>query len=202
MGRGAHSGRPPPHPRPARVAHRATAPDRSQPIVVYCESGNRSALRREGARGARLRERRSLAGGLRRAGSATASRRDWRGRSRPSSARRYSRHLLIPEVGEEGQQKLLDSRVLLIGAGGLGSPVLALPRGRGRRHARHRRRGRRRRDEPPAPDRPLDRAARRAEGALGGRDDHGAEPRRRRSSRSRSASPRRTPTGSSARAGT
>ena len=36
---------------------------------------------------------------------------------------RYSRHLLIPEVGEEGQIKLLDSRMLLIGAGGLGSPA-------------------------------------------------------------------------------
>src|SRR5207248_3274174 len=36
---------------------------------------------------------------------------------------RYSRHVLIPEVGEEGQLKLLDSRVLLIGAGGLGSPA-------------------------------------------------------------------------------
>ncbi|MBM4420965.1 MAG: molybdopterin-synthase adenylyltransferase MoeB [Chloroflexi bacterium] len=38
-------------------------------------------------------------------------------------ALRYSRHLLIPEVGEEGQHKLLSSRVLLLGAGGLGSPV-------------------------------------------------------------------------------
>ena len=36
---------------------------------------------------------------------------------------RYSRHLLIPEVGIEGQQKLLDAKVLLIGAGGLGSPA-------------------------------------------------------------------------------
>ena len=36
---------------------------------------------------------------------------------------RYSRHALIPEVGEEGQLKLLDSKVLLIGAGGLGSPA-------------------------------------------------------------------------------
>ena len=40
-----------------------------------------------------------------------------------SKRRRYSRHLLIPEVGEEGQLKLLDSRILLIGAGGLGSPA-------------------------------------------------------------------------------
>jgi adenylyltransferase/sulfurtransferase len=42
-----------------------------------------------------------------------------------ASLRRYSRHLLIPEVGLEGQQKLARSRVLVVGAGGLGSPVLA-----------------------------------------------------------------------------
>jgi sulfur-carrier protein adenylyltransferase/sulfurtransferase len=41
----------------------------------------------------------------------------------PDQAQRYSRHLLIPEVGDEGQQKLLKSKVLLIGAGGLGSPA-------------------------------------------------------------------------------
>src|SRR5256884_7613029 len=40
-----------------------------------------------------------------------------------AQARRYSRHLLIPEVGEQGQLKLLDSKILLIGAGGLGSPA-------------------------------------------------------------------------------
>jgi len=40
-----------------------------------------------------------------------------------AQSKRYSRHLLIPEVGEKGQFKLLDSRVLLIGAGGLGSPA-------------------------------------------------------------------------------
>src|SRR5881392_2091276 len=42
---------------------------------------------------------------------------------RPEQRTRYSRHLLIPEVGEEGQLKLLQSRILLIGAGGLGSPA-------------------------------------------------------------------------------
>ena len=41
----------------------------------------------------------------------------------PEKRARYSRHLLIPEIGEEGQLKLLDARVLLIGAGGLGSPA-------------------------------------------------------------------------------
>ena len=42
---------------------------------------------------------------------------------RPDQLERYSRHVLIPEVGEEGQLQLLDSKVLLIGAGGLGSPA-------------------------------------------------------------------------------
>ena len=41
----------------------------------------------------------------------------------PERRARYSRHLLIPEIGEEGQLKLLDSKILLIGAGGLGSPA-------------------------------------------------------------------------------
>ncbi len=41
----------------------------------------------------------------------------------PEQRARYSRHLLIPEVGEDGQQRLLDARVLLVGAGGLGSPA-------------------------------------------------------------------------------
>ena len=46
---------------------------------------------------------------------------------------RYSRHILLPEVGEAGQAKLLKSKVLLLGAGGLGSPGGAVPRGGGRR---------------------------------------------------------------------
>src|SRR4029079_5809435 len=51
--------------------------------------------------------------------------RDWRTPKTlsPEQRNRYMRHLLLPEVGEEGQVKLLDSRVLLLGAGGLGSPA-------------------------------------------------------------------------------
>jgi molybdopterin/thiamine biosynthesis adenylyltransferase len=41
----------------------------------------------------------------------------------PDQRNRYQRHLLLPEVGDEGQQKLLDAKVLLLGAGGLGSPA-------------------------------------------------------------------------------
>ena len=124
--------------------------------------------------------------------------RDAARRSRPEQRARYSRHILIPEVGEEGQQKLLDARVLLIGAGGLGSPVVALPRRGGRRHARHRRRRRRRRLEPAAPDRALHGHARRAEGAVGQARARGAQPRRQRADlrgaadlRERRADPRR-----------
>lgn len=41
----------------------------------------------------------------------------------PQQNERYKRHILLPEIGEAGQQRLLDSRVLIVGAGGLGSPV-------------------------------------------------------------------------------
>ena len=45
------------------------------------------------------------------------------GRSTPYQVRRYSRHIIMPQVGSAGQRSLLDSKVLIIGAGGLGSPV-------------------------------------------------------------------------------
>ena len=98
------------------------APDPARPIVVYCASGNRSAFAAKTLEELGYEDIASLAGGFT----------DWKrngfpvelqaGLNAPQRAR-YSRHLLIPEVGEEGQLKLLDSKVLLIGAGGLGSPA-------------------------------------------------------------------------------
>jgi sulfur-carrier protein adenylyltransferase/sulfurtransferase len=98
------------------------APDTSRPVVVYCSAGNRSAFAAKTLTDLGYEDVVSLAGGFT----------DWKrngfpvqlqaGLDAPRRAR-YSRHLLIPEVGEEGQLKLLDSKVLLIGAGGLGSPA-------------------------------------------------------------------------------
>ena len=101
----------------------AAVPDRDTPVVLYCAGGVRSPVRRRDARGDGLHRRRLDVRRLPGLEVATAS----TGRRRPSSPttqkQRYSRHLLIPEVGTEGQAKLLDSKVLLIGAGGLGSPA-------------------------------------------------------------------------------
>jgi adenylyltransferase/sulfurtransferase len=97
-------------------------PDRSQAVVVYCSGGSRSAFAAKTLEELGYEHVLSLAGGFT----------DWKRNGFPfeqpqtlddAKRRRYSRHILIPEVGEEGQQKLLDSRVLLIGAGGLGSPA-------------------------------------------------------------------------------
>ena len=98
------------------------APDTSRPVIVYCSAGNRSAFAAKTLSELGYEEVVSLAGGFT----------DWKrngfpvqlqaGLDAPRRAR-YSRHLLIPEVGEEGQLKLLDSKVLLVGAGGLGSPA-------------------------------------------------------------------------------
>jgi sulfur-carrier protein adenylyltransferase/sulfurtransferase len=98
------------------------APDSSRPVLLYCSSGNRSTFAAKTLGELGYEDVVSLAGGFT----------DWKrngfpvelqaGLDAPRRAR-YSRHLLIPEVGEAGQMKLLDSRVLLIGAGGLGSPA-------------------------------------------------------------------------------
>jgi molybdopterin/thiamine biosynthesis adenylyltransferase/rhodanese-related sulfurtransferase len=104
----------------ARIAHEA--PNKSQRVVVYCASGRRSELA----------GRELLARGYERVENLVDGFIGWERRGYPSlvpstlpedQRRRYSRHLLIPEVGEEGQRTLLNARVLLVGAGGLGSPA-------------------------------------------------------------------------------
>src|SRR3954471_13939894 len=98
------------------------APDHARPIVVYCAGGSRSAFAAKTLEELGYEHVTSLAGGYT----------DWKRNGFPTKLpqrldaekrARYSRHLLIPEVGVEGQLKLLNSRVLLIGAGGLGSPA-------------------------------------------------------------------------------
>jgi sulfur-carrier protein adenylyltransferase/sulfurtransferase len=97
-------------------------PDRSQHVVLYCASGNRSALAAKTLADLGYENVESMTGGY------TL----WKDRGydvevpRTMTAEqreRYSRHMLVPEIGAEGQQKLLDAKVLLLGAGGLGSPT-------------------------------------------------------------------------------
>ena len=97
-------------------------PDTSTPLVVYCSGGSRSALAAMTLKEMGYSDVSSLAGGFDRWKSEGLS---WSaGQGLTADQRnRYSRHVLLPEVGEPGQTKLLESRVLLIGAGGLGSPA-------------------------------------------------------------------------------
>src|SRR5438093_4361601 len=98
------------------------APDHAQPVVLYCSAGNRSVFAAKTLEELGYENVVSLAGGYT----------DWKRNGLPTQLpvgldaekrSRYSRHILIPEVGVEGQLKLLESRILLIGAGGLGSPA-------------------------------------------------------------------------------
>jgi molybdopterin/thiamine biosynthesis adenylyltransferase/rhodanese-related sulfurtransferase len=100
----------------------AAAPDRSRPVLLYCSAGNRSAFAAKTLADLGYERPISLAGGYtdwQRSGLPT----DLPRTLGPARSTRYSRHLLIPEVGEEGQLRLLDSSILLVGAGGLGSPA-------------------------------------------------------------------------------
>ena len=85
----------------------------------------------------------------------------------PDQSLRYARHIMLPEVGEAGQAKLLQSKVLLPRRGRARLAGRALPGGGRRRHARHRRRRRRRRVEPAAADPARDRPRRHAQGRVG-----------------------------------
>ena len=95
--------------------------DKSAPVVVYCAGGIRSAFAAKTLGDLGYTDVVSVDGGFNR----------WKDEGRPwitpqtraaEQRTRYQRHLLLPEVGEKGQQKLLDSKVLMLGAGGLGSP--------------------------------------------------------------------------------
>jgi len=97
-------------------------PDRAQRVVLYCASGNRSALAARTMAELGYAHVESMTGGItlwKDRGYAVEVPRSYT----PEQRARYSRHFLLPEVGEAGQQKLLDARVLLLGAGGLGSPA-------------------------------------------------------------------------------
>jgi sulfur-carrier protein adenylyltransferase/sulfurtransferase len=96
--------------------------DRSAPVIIYCAAGNRSAFAAETLQQLGYTDVVSMTGGFGR----------WKNEGRPwitpatlspEQRNRYHRHILLPEVGEEGQQKLLESKILLLGAGGLGSPA-------------------------------------------------------------------------------
>ena len=98
-----------------------TVPDKATPLVVYCAGGVRSAFATKTLQDMGYESVVSVAGGYgawKNAGLPTV---------RPQTLTkeqqsRYSRHLLVPEVGEVGQLKLLGTKILLIGAGGLGAP--------------------------------------------------------------------------------
>ena len=98
-------------------------PDREKHVVLYCASGNRSAwAARTLIEDLGYEHVESMTGGFtlwKDRGYEVMTPRTLTAEQRE----RYSRHLLLPEVGMDGQQKLLDARVLLLGAGGLGSPT-------------------------------------------------------------------------------
>jgi adenylyltransferase/sulfurtransferase len=96
--------------------------DREKPIVVYCAGGARSAFATESLKDLGYENVVSLAGGFG-AWKAAGLPFETPFAYTPEQQRRYSRHFLLPEIGEAGQEKLLKAKVLLIGAGGLGSPA-------------------------------------------------------------------------------
>lgn len=97
-------------------------PDKDQPVYLYCAGGVRSIFAAQALQQLGYENAISVSGGFgswKDAGYPFDIPRQWT----PEQRQRYSRHFLIPEVGESGQGRLLDAKVLMIGAGGLGSPA-------------------------------------------------------------------------------
>ena len=96
--------------------------DKSLPVVIYCAGGVRSAFAAKTMQELGYEQVASMDGGF---GRWKDEGRPWRQPASlsPEQQNRYKRHLLLPEVGVEGQQKLLDAKVLMLGAGGLDSPA-------------------------------------------------------------------------------
>jgi molybdopterin/thiamine biosynthesis adenylyltransferase/rhodanese-related sulfurtransferase len=110
--------------RPVDVADRIeeVVPDHTQRVILYCASGNRSARAADQLRELGYDKTASVRGGIKAwetAGLPVISPEGMTAEQRM----RYSRHTLLPEVGAEGQLKLLNAKVLLVGAGGLGAPA-------------------------------------------------------------------------------
>jgi molybdopterin/thiamine biosynthesis adenylyltransferase/rhodanese-related sulfurtransferase len=97
-------------------------PDRGTPLIVYCAGGTRSAFAAKTLEELGYDDVVSVAGGF---NKWKDEGRDWRvpRALTPEQRNRYQRHTLLPEVDIDGQLKLLDAKVLLLGAGGLGSPA-------------------------------------------------------------------------------
>ena len=98
-----------------------TVPEKTSPVILYCAGGSRSAYAAKTLQDLGYKDVVSMAGGYG----------EWKNAGLPfvvpekmskNRLARYSRHLKIPEIGEAGQLKLMASKVLLVGAGGLGSP--------------------------------------------------------------------------------
>ena len=96
--------------------------DRDAEIVLYCAGGNRSALAARDLTFMGYTNVKSLIGGFKGWKDAGYSF-DQGGLMSEDDMQRYARHIILPEVGEKGQQKLLKGRVLLVGVGGLGCPT-------------------------------------------------------------------------------
>ena len=96
--------------------------DKNSPVIVYCAGGVRSAFAAKTLQDLGYANVLSMAGGF---GKWKDEGREWSTPMQLSAEQRnrYQRHVLLPEVGVEGQAKLLASKVLLLGAGGLGSPA-------------------------------------------------------------------------------